>query len=302
LKNHTHEVWACDFLQTYDLWFRTLFVFFIIELGSRRVIHFAVTYSPTDVWVAQQLREATPFDTRRRFLIRDNDRNYGAEFARAATGVEVLRTPIHAPKANAVCERFLGSVRRECLDHVLILNDRQLHRILKEYVRYFNVARPHQGLDGRRLMPIDSPSIRNKIIAFPVLNRLQYHEQPRISADRVGVALRQRGQGRTVRAIMQVAQIRRAEEALDFNSNLDRTLFCPQHPFGGKTTVHVLLAESQTQGIISHAPSIFEERIDDMLVVYIARGHSSSTLSVSRVSCMIWSVHDLLHHPVPQIA
>jgi len=174
LKNHAHEVWACDFLQTYDLWFRTLFVFFIIELGSRRVVHFAATYTPTDVWVAQQLREATPFDTRPRFLIRDNDRKYGFEFARAATGIDVLRTPIRAPKANAVCERFLGSVRRECLDHVLILNERQLQRILKEYVRYFNTARPHQGLEGQRLMPIDSPSIGNKITAFPVLNGLHH--------------------------------------------------------------------------------------------------------------------------------
>jgi len=75
LKNHAHEIWACDFLQTYDLWFRSLFVFFIIGLGSLRVVHFAVTYSLTDVWVAQQLREVTPFDTRPRFLIRDNDRN-----------------------------------------------------------------------------------------------------------------------------------------------------------------------------------------------------------------------------------
>jgi transposase InsO family protein len=174
LRNHAHDVWACDFLQTYDLWLRTLFVFFIIELGSRRVVHFAVTYAPTDVWIAQQLREATPFDTRPRFLIRDNDRKYGCEFARSARGIEVLRTPIRAPKANAVCERFLGSVRRECLDHVLILNERQLYRILKEYVRYFNAARPHQGLDGQRLMPIDSPPIGNKIIAFPVLNGLHH--------------------------------------------------------------------------------------------------------------------------------
>lgn len=134
LRNHAHDVWAGDFLQTYDLWFRNLFVFFIIELGSRRVVHVAVTYAPTDVWVAQQLREATPFDTRPRFLIRDNDRKYGTEFGRAARGIEILRAPIRALKANAVCERFLGSVRRECLDHVLILNERQLQRILKEYV------------------------------------------------------------------------------------------------------------------------------------------------------------------------
>ncbi|MEO8397344.1 MAG: integrase core domain-containing protein [Chloroflexota bacterium] len=174
LKNHAHEIWACDFLQTYDLWFRSVFVFFIIELGSRRVMHFAVTSSPTDVWVAQQLREATPFDTRPRFLIRDNDRKFGTEFARAARGINVLHTPIHAPKANAVCERFLGSIRRECLDHVLILNERQLHRILKEYVHYFNTARPHQALDGQIPLSMDLPSTGNNITAFPVLNGLHH--------------------------------------------------------------------------------------------------------------------------------
>ena len=137
-------------------------------------MHFALTSSPTDIWVAQQFREATPFDTRPRFLIRDNDRKFGTEFARAARGIDVLRTPIRAPKANAVCERFLGSVRRECLDQVLILNERQLHRILKEYVHYFNTARPHQGLDGQRLVQLDSPSTGNNITAFPVLNGLHH--------------------------------------------------------------------------------------------------------------------------------
>ena len=178
LANHAHEIWACDFLQTYDLWFRSMFVFFIIELSSRRVVHFAVTRSPSDAWVAQQLREATPFDTHPRFLIRDNDSKYGAEFARAARGIEVLRTPIRAPKANAVCERFLGSVRRECLDHIFILNERQLHRKLKEYVTYFNTARPHQGIGHRVPFPLtalDSPqSNGGKITAFPVLGGLHH--------------------------------------------------------------------------------------------------------------------------------
>jgi putative transposase len=148
LKNHASDIWACDFLQTYDLWFRTLFVFFMIELGSRRVVHFAVTSHPTDTWIAQQMRDATPFDTRPRFLIRDNDRKYGAEFERAASGVGILRTPIRAPKANAVCERFVGSVRRECLDHLIVLNERHLHRVIKECVAYFNTTRPHQGISG----------------------------------------------------------------------------------------------------------------------------------------------------------
>ncbi len=116
LRNHAGEIWACDFLQTYDVFFRTVFVFVIIELGSRRMVHFGVTRNPTDEWTAQQLREATPFGEAPRFLIRDNDRKYGTSFERAASGIDVLETPYRAPRANAVCERFLGSLRRECLD------------------------------------------------------------------------------------------------------------------------------------------------------------------------------------------
>jgi len=184
LKNHAHDMWACDFLQVYDIWFRTLFVFFIIEVGSRRVVHWAVTAHPSDAWVAQQLREATPFETRPRFLLRDNDRKYGLEFEQVASGIEILRTPLRAPKANAVCERFLGSVRRECLDHMIVLNERHLHRVIKEYVTYFNTARPHQGLAGR--IPFASSQSEGEsapagqVVAFPVLGGL-HHDYRRVS-------------------------------------------------------------------------------------------------------------------------
>jgi putative transposase len=95
LRNHAAEVWACDFLQVNDLFFRSLFAFFIIDLKSRKVIHVNVTRSPTDPWVAQQLREATPYGERPRYLIRDNDRKFGPSFTRVATtsGIKVLRTP-----------------------------------------------------------------------------------------------------------------------------------------------------------------------------------------------------------------
>ena len=180
LRNHADEIWACDFLQTYDLFFRSLFVFVIVELGSRRLVHFGVTRSPTDPWVAQQLREATPFEQRPRFLIRDNDSKYGASFARVAggTGIEVLRTPFGAPKANAICERFLGSVRRECLDHFLILSERHLHRVMKEYQEYFNHARPHQGIGQRipcRLLQEAGLSESGQVVSRPVLGG-SYHD------------------------------------------------------------------------------------------------------------------------------
>ena len=124
-------------LQVYDLWFRPIFAFFIIELGSRRLVHVAVTREPSSAWVTQQLRNATPFGVGPQFIIHRRDDKYGPEFDRAATGVGagVLKTPVRAPMANAVCERFLGSVRRECLDHILILDERHLITILAEYGR-----------------------------------------------------------------------------------------------------------------------------------------------------------------------
>jgi putative transposase len=147
IKNHAGETWACNFVQTYDVWFRTVFVFFIIESGSRRVVHYGVARSPSDFWVTQQVRGATPYDEKPSFLIRDNDSKYGPCFKLVAEGrrIEVVRTPIRVPKTNAMCERFIGSVRRECLDHMMILSERHPHRVVGEYVAYFNHARPHQG-------------------------------------------------------------------------------------------------------------------------------------------------------------
>lgn len=144
LNNHAKDVWACDFLPVIDLFFRQVYLFFIVELASRRIVHFNVTAQPSDEWVAQQLREATPFGQMPRFLIRDRDSKYGQTFTRVAVGskIEILKTPYRAPKANAICERFLGSVRRECLDHLLILGESHLYRVIQEYVAFFNQARP----------------------------------------------------------------------------------------------------------------------------------------------------------------
>jgi putative transposase len=149
--------------------------------------YFGVTRSPDDAWVAQQLREATPFGEGPRFLIRDNDNKFGAAFARVAegTGIEVLTTPYQAPKANAICERFLGSVRRECLDFFLILNERHVRKIMKQYQAYFNQARPHQGLAQRLPCPPEPPQEqrdRGKIISLPVLGGLHHDYQRRAGA------------------------------------------------------------------------------------------------------------------------
>jgi putative transposase len=146
LQNHANDIWACDFLPVTDLFFRSLFSFFIVELHSRRVIHVGVTRSPTDAWVAQQLREATAYGRGPKYLIRDRDAKFGPVLRVAATsGIKILKHTITL-RANAICERFLGSVRRKCLDHLFILQDKQLHRVLRAYIQYFNQARSHQGI------------------------------------------------------------------------------------------------------------------------------------------------------------
>src|SRR5215472_11901301 len=180
LQTHAQQIWACDFLPVTDLFFRSLFAFFIIELKSRKVIHVGVTRSPTDAWTAQQLREATAFGVGPKYLIRDNDSKFGVIFARVAqtSGIKILKTPYHAPRANAIGERFLGSVRRECLDHLLILHERQLHRVLHAYVDYFNRARPHQGIrqqiPERYGEPVPLDHQRGKILDLPVLGGLHH--------------------------------------------------------------------------------------------------------------------------------
>ena len=178
LRNHAGEIWACDFLPVTDLAFRPLFAFFIVALATRRVVHVGVTRHPTDAWVAQQLREATPFDQRPRYLVRDNDGKFGAAFARvaAASSIEIVRTPYRAPRANAACERFLGSVRRECLDHLLVLGERHLCRVLREYIAYFNRARPHQGLEQAcpETLPAETRHREGPIRAVPVLGGLHH--------------------------------------------------------------------------------------------------------------------------------
>ena len=186
LHNHAGQIWACDFLPVTDLFFRSLFAFFIIELKSRKVIHVGVTRSPTDAWTAQQRRFATAFGVGPKYLIRDNDGKFGVGFARVATTsrIEILKTPFYAPCANAICERFLGSVRRECLDHLLILQEKQLHRVLNAYMHYFNRARPHQGIKQQipeqKAGSVPPHHESGKVIAFPVLGGL--HRDYRRSA------------------------------------------------------------------------------------------------------------------------
>jgi putative transposase len=168
------------FSQATSLFFRSLFAFFIVELQSRRVIHVGVTRNPTDTWTAQQLREATAYGEGPKYLICDNDGKFGLGFERIAktSRIEILKTPYHVPQANAICERFLGSVRRECLDHLLILHEKQLQRVLNAYVCYFNRARPHQGIKQQipeqKAGSAPADDTCGKVLAFPILGGLHH--------------------------------------------------------------------------------------------------------------------------------
>ncbi|MFH2008202.1 MAG: integrase core domain-containing protein, partial [bacterium] len=188
---------ACDFVQVHDLLFRAIFAFIIIDVPTRRVAHVGVTRCPTDRWVTQQLREATAWDRAPKYLLLDNDSKFGAEFDALAqhTGIKLVHTAVGAPLMNSICERVIGSVRRECLDHVIILSEAGMRRLVLEYVRYFNEFRPHQGLGqqlpavvGQRtsspakttpaLVSSDTDTVQrldHAVVSVPVLGGLHHH-------------------------------------------------------------------------------------------------------------------------------
>jgi putative transposase len=134
LKTHRQDFWACDFVPVVTLFFKTLHAVVIVHHASRRVVHVGVTDHPTDDWITQQVRDAMPFEATPKYWICDNDNRYGHMFERVvpASGIEGIHTPCEAPRANAICERFVVSLRRECLDHMLVIGKLQLVRVLKE--------------------------------------------------------------------------------------------------------------------------------------------------------------------------
>ncbi len=161
LSHYGQQILACDFFTVETAWLRTLHTLFFIELGSRR-IHFAgCTAHPTAEWVAQQARQLTwtlqDEQLSMRFLIHDRDAKFPTSFDNvfAAEGIEILRTPYRTPTANAFAERWVRSVRQECLDRLLILGEAHLRRVLREYVDHYNRARPHQGIKQRCPIPIE---------------------------------------------------------------------------------------------------------------------------------------------------
>jgi putative transposase len=148
VHNHATSIVACDFLVAITARFQVLYVFVMMELGSRRILHCNVTAHPTADWMLQQFREAFPNNHNYRFLIHDRDSIFSAEVDEElkSFGLKVLRTPVQAPKANAYCERLIGTVRRECLDYVIPLGEKHLRKTLREWVTHYNHGRPHSAL------------------------------------------------------------------------------------------------------------------------------------------------------------
>jgi hypothetical protein len=170
LRNHLPEIVAIDMFVAATATFHLLYALIVLSLDRRRVVHFAVTSNPTQYWLSGQVTEAFPWDTAPRYLLRDRDKSYGPAFRHRvrAMGITEVVTAPRSPWQNPYAERLIGSIRRECLDHVIILNERHLRRVLSSYFRYHHDTRTHLSLgkDCPRPRRVQLPST-GKIIGFP---------------------------------------------------------------------------------------------------------------------------------------
>jgi len=184
LRNHTEAMASIDFFAVPTATFRILYVFVVLSHGRRRILHFNVTESPSAAWTARQLIEAFPWDTAPTYLLRDRDRIYGLEFQRTALniGIEEVRISPHSPWENPNVERLIGSVRRECLDHVIIFNEKHLRKVLLGYVEYYTESRTHLGLgkDCPEPRPVEPPEL-GRIVSITQVGGL-HHRYTRIAA------------------------------------------------------------------------------------------------------------------------
>ena len=181
LENHATELVSVDFFTVPTATFRILYVLVILHHERREIVHFNVTEHPTAQWTAQQLVEAFPFDSAPRYLLRDRDSIYGGRFRNRvkSLGIDEVLTAPRSPWQNPYVERIIGSIRRECLNHVIIINERHLRRQLKSYSIYYHEARTHLSLDKQSPVPRSiEPPEQGKVVAIPHVGGL-HHEYRR---------------------------------------------------------------------------------------------------------------------------
>ena len=186
LQNHSHDTAAVDMFVVVTATFRLLYAMVVLGHGRRKVIHFDVTPNPTQGWLARQIIEAFPWDTAPRFLLRDRDAyrdaSHGPTFrdrVRAMAIEEVVTAP-RSPWQNAYVERIIGSIRRECLDHVIVFDERHLRRVLSAYFEYHHRSRTHLSLakDCPEPRPVQPPSA-GTVVAFPQVGGLHHRYERR---------------------------------------------------------------------------------------------------------------------------
>ena len=184
LGNHMSETTAIDMFVVATATFRLLYTVIILGHNRRKVIHFDVTQNPTQVWLAHQMTEAFPWDTAPRYLLRDRDASYGPVFRNRLQAMEIKEvvTAARSPWQNAYVERIIGSVRRECLDHVIISGERHLRGVLSSYFQYYHKTRTHLALDkdcpeSRPIHPINA----GRIIAFRQVGGLHHRYERRVA-------------------------------------------------------------------------------------------------------------------------
>jgi transposase InsO family protein len=182
LKNHMTSMVSADFFVVPTITFRLLFVFVILSHDRRRPIHFAVTTNPTSEWTAYQLVEAFPWDSAPRYLLRDRDGIYGTIFGDAARslGIREVLTAAQSPWQNPYVERLIGSIRRECMDHVIVFNEAGVRRVLKSYFDYYNNSRTHLALNKDAPMPrkIQPPEL-GRVVELPQVGGLHHRYERR---------------------------------------------------------------------------------------------------------------------------